>query len=246
MKILWMLLSVWLLSTTTLAQSYKSGLEVMQAVQQRPRPQSSMATITLQISKGNQTLSRTLRSWNQGENSLIKFLAPADVRGSGMLSTQQNGVSEVRVFLPTLNVVQRLTGSNQGNPCEAAFFGSDFSYCDLAGPPIQGYSFALLSSSAGRYTVEAKATQAGPYDRLVFEIEAATLSITKTEYYQGSTLLKTLRVSEFMQVGGYRLPKTMVMQNHAQNSQSTFSQTEVQVDVRIADSVFTERFLRQP
>jgi hypothetical protein len=73
------------LATFSLAQNqtYKTGLEVIQAIDARAKPKTSISTITLEISKNGQTLTRTLKTWSSGDKSLVKFLAPADVKGSG-------------------------------------------------------------------------------------------------------------------------------------------------------------------
>lgn len=228
-------------------QTFKTGLEVMQAIDARPRPKSSTGTIALEISKNGQTLSRQMRSWSSGDNSLIKFLAPADVKGSGILTTKQNNVTETRLWLPALNRVRRLaTGGSDRSDCDSAFFGSDFSYCDLGSFEIEDYSYNLLSSANGKYMIEAKPVKRGSYDKLVLEIDATTLNTLKTDYYRGETVFKTLKALEFGTIKGYNVIRSLVMETPSQGSKSTFKQTGLELDVAVADSVFTERFLRQP
>lgn len=228
-------------------QTYKTGLEVMQAIEARPRPKSSTGTITLEISKNGQTLTRQMRSWSSGDNSLTKFLAPADVKGSGILTTKVGGNTETRLWLPALNRVRRLaTGGSDRSDCDGAFFGSDFSYCDLGSFELEDYTYSLVSSSGGKYVIEAKPVKRGSYDKLVMEIDAATLNTLKTDYYKGEVVFKTLRALEFGTIKGYNIIRTLVMETPSQGSKSTFRQTGLEVDVAVADSIFTERFLRQP
>jgi Outer membrane lipoprotein-sorting protein len=118
------------LATLSLAQTqtYKTGLEVIQAIDARAKPKSSISTITLEISKNGQTLTRTLKTWSSGDKSLVKFLAPADVKGSGILTIKKNGTTETQLYLPALGRTRRLaTGGGDSSDCDGAFFGSDFS-----------------------------------------------------------------------------------------------------------------------
>lgn len=237
------------LTALSLAQNqpFKTGLEVMQAADARPTPKTSISTINLEITKNGQSLSRTLKSWSGADKSLVKFLAPADVKGSGILTIKKNGVTETMLYLPALGRTRRLaTGGGDSSDCDAAFFGSDFGYCDLGNLELNDYSYALTSSDAAKYVVEAKPKKGGSYDKLVFEIEAKTLNTLKTDYYKGDKIFKTLRAAELSVVKNYNVIKTLSMETPSQGSKSTFRQTSFEADVSINDSVFTERFLKQP
>jgi Outer membrane lipoprotein-sorting protein len=237
------------LGTLSLAQTqtYKNGLEVMQAADARAKPKSSIGTISLEISKNGQSLTRSMKSWSSGDKSLIKFLAPADVKGSGLLTIKTNGVSETKLYLPALGRTRRLaTGGGDSSDCDGAFFGSDFSYCDLGNFSIKDYDYTLTSSEAGKYVIEAKPKKSGSYDKLVFEIEAKTLNTLKTDYYKSDKVFKTLKALELGVVKGYNVIKTLSMETPSQGSKSTFRQTSVEMDVAVDDGVFTERFLKQP
>ncbi len=237
------------LGALTLAQNqmYKTGLEVMQATLDRPTPKSSIGTINLEISKNGQTLSRTMKSWASNDRSLVKFLAPADIKGSGILSIKKNGLTETLLYLPALGRTRRLaTGGSDSSDCDGAFFGSDFSYCDLGRSDTKDFNYSLTSSDNGKYIIEAKAKKNSNYDKIIYEIEAKTLNTLKTDYYKGDKVFKTLRALEFGVIKGYNLIKTLSMETVSQGSKSTFKQTAMEMDVEIADSVFTERFLKQP
>ena len=234
-------------SSLAQTQTFKTGLEVMQAADARPKPKSSTGTITLEISKNGQTLTRSLRSWSSGDNSLVKFLAPADVKGSGILTVKVNGVSEAKLYLPALGRTRRLaTGGGDSSDCDGAFFGSDFSYCDLGNFEINDYSYTLTSSAGGKYLVEGRPKKAGSFEKVVFELDSSTLNTLKTDYYKGDKVFKTLRALELGKVGKYNVVKTLSMETPSQGSKSTFRQTDFSADVSVPDSVFTERFLKQP
>lgn len=237
------------LRALTLAQnqSYKTGLEVIQATLDRPTPKTSIGTINLEISKNGQTLSRTMKSWASNDRSLIKFLAPADIKGSGILSIKKNGITETLLYLPALGRTRRLaTGGSDSSDCDGAFFGSDFSYCDLGRSDTKDFNYNLVSSDNNKYIIEAKAKKNSSYDKIIHEIDSKTLNTLKTDYYKGDQVFKTLRALEFGVVKGYNVIKALSMETISQGSKSTFKQTAQELDVQIADSIFTERFLKQP
>ncbi len=247
--ILFALAGLTALTALSLAQNqpFKTGLEVMQAIDARPTPKTSISTINLEIAKNGQTLSRTLKSWAGADKSLVKFLAPADVKGSGILTVKKNGVTETLLYLPALGRTRRLaTGGGDSSDCDAAFFGSDFGYCDLGNFELGDYNYTLTSGDATKYIVEAKPKKSGSYDKLVFEIESKTLNTLKTDYYKGDKIFKTLRAVELGVIKNYNVIKTLSMETPSQGSKSTFRQTSFEPDVSINDSVFTERFLKQP
>ncbi len=237
------------LSALSLAQTqtYKTGLEVIQAIDARAKPKSSISTITLEISKNGQTLTRTLKTWSSGDKSLVKFLAPADVKGSGILTIKKNGMTETQLYLPALGRTRRLaTGGGDSSDCDGAFFGSDFSYCDLGTLEVNNYDYSLTSSDASKYLIEAKPKKSSSYDKLNYEIDAKTLNVLKTDYFKGNKIFKTLKALELGTVKSYNVIKTSSMETPSQGSKSTFRQTSLEVDVAINDNVFTERFLKQP
>ncbi len=228
-------------------QTFKTGLEVIQAIEARPKPKTSISTITLEISKNGQTLNRTLKTWSSGDKSLVKFLAPADVKGSGILTIKKNGMTETQLYLPALNRTRRLaTGGADSSDCDGAFFGSDFSYCDLGNLEINNADYSLTSSDVGKYLIEAKPKKSSSYDKLNYEIDAKTLNVLKTDYFKGNKIFKTLKALELGTVKSYNFIKTTSMETPSQGSKSTFRQISLELDVAINDNVFTERFLKQP
>jgi Outer membrane lipoprotein-sorting protein len=228
-------------------QTFKTGFEVMQAINARPKPNSTISTINLEISKNDQTLTRSMKSWSSGDKSLIKFLSPADVKGSGLLTVKTAGVTETKLYLPALGRIRRLAiGGGNSSDCDGAFFGSDFSYCDLGNLEPNDFNFNLISSDNGKYTIEAKSKKPSGYDKLMFEIDAKTLSTLKTDYFKGDKVFKTLRALEITTIKGFNIIKSLSMETPSQNSKSTFRQTSLEINVAINDNVFTERFLMQP
>lgn len=234
-----------------LGQEYATGEEVMDAVDARPAPAAMTSTMTMTITtRSGQSLTRTMQIWTAdgGDREVVKFTAPADIKGSGFLSvTNPDGSSEAMVYLPALGRVRRIAGGQK----QESFFGSDFSYEDiteLQGGTKDQYDHALVEVRPGPIYVVRSTARAGTgasYDQLVLEIPEDTLLPTKVEFYRGAALLKVMTIERTDEVDGFVLPARLHMETEASGSSTTIEQTEVEVASAIPDEVFTERFLRR-
>ena len=94
------------------AQLYGSAQEVIDAMDAKPAPTTTVATMTMTTTAASgHSLSRSMQIWtaDDGRSQLIKFLAPADVRGSGFLSVENaSGETETMIYLPALGRVRRV------------------------------------------------------------------------------------------------------------------------------------------
>ena len=250
-KLLSPLLAVILaLVSVAVAQQYTTADDLMDAIDARPEPKTTEATLTMTITTaGGQTLTRTLQMWGAGDDKrLIKFTAPADISGSGFLTiTQQDGTEEKLVYLPALDRVRRIAGGQGGD----AFFGSDFSYEDITGIDPDDYTHKLLEVKDGpTYVVEAVPTaeSGSVYERLVIEVPEETLVPTHVDYYRDGALAKVLTVSGLTEIDGYTVATERRMETMVDGKVNTFTvitQTDVKLDQDLPDELFTERFLRR-
>lgn len=233
------------------AQLYTTADEVVDALEALPAPSTSIATMTMTITAASgHSLTREMQVWSadEGRRQLIKFLSPADVRGSGFLSLEDDaGNAENMIYLPALGRVRRVAGGQQ----QDAFFGSDFSYEDissLAGDFGEDFDTVLLETRPGPvYVLEATAKSGtdSSYDRAVYEVPEATLIPQRVELYRDGNLVKVLTISATTEVGGYTLPSEIRMETVAAGSSTTIVQEGFQVDEEIPDEVFTERYLQR-
>lgn len=244
------LLALVLLMTSAGAQRYEGAEELMAAVTARPEPATTEATLSMTITTaGGQTLTRELQMWAAGnEARVMKFIAPADIAGSGFLNlTHLDGTEENLVYLPALGRVRRIAGGQQGD----AFFGSDFSYEDITGIEPDDYAHDLVEVREGpTYVVSAVPLPAtgSTYERLVITVPEDTLVPTRVEYYRGGELVKALTVSGLTAVDGYTLALERRMESLRAGqvtSYTVITQREVKLDQELPADLFTERFLRR-
>lgn len=239
-----------LLATAT-AQRYATAQEVVDAMKAQPAPTTTIATLSMTItSAAGHSLTRTMQIWtaDDGKAQLIKFLEPADVRGSGFLNVEKaSGETETLIYLPALGRVRRVAGGQK----QDSFFGSDFSYeeiSSLSGDFGDDFETALLEVLPGPvYVLEGKALPGAEssYDRIVYQVPESTLVPRRVEFYTAGALVKVLTIEATEEVGGYALPSVIRMETVAAGSATTITQSGYQVDEEIPADVFTERFLQR-
>ncbi|MFA5594115.1 MAG: outer membrane lipoprotein-sorting protein [Trueperaceae bacterium] len=244
------LLAAVLLISTAAAQRFQTAEEVTDAMADLNAPATSVATMTMTItSASGHTLTREMQLWsaNEGKSQLIKFLNPADIRGSGFLSVEEAGTTQTMIYLPALGRTRRVAGGQE----QDAFFGSDFSYeeiSSMSGDFTDDFDAELLEIRDGPvYVMEATASDGADsnYDRIVFEVPESTLIPSRVEFYRGGELVKVLTISATTEVGGYVLPSQIRMETVAAGSHTTIVQSDFTVDEEIPAEVFTERFLQR-
>src|SRR3990172_11909951 len=72
---------------------------------------------------------------------LIKFISPADVKGtSNLMIEHSDGDDDIWIYLPALKKVRRLVSSNKKD----SFVGTDFSYEDVIGQKVEEWDHRLV------------------------------------------------------------------------------------------------------
>lgn len=84
-----------------------------------------------------------LESADGGERSLVVFDAPADQRGTALLTHSTPGLEDAQwLFLPALRRVKRIAGGHRSGP----FVGSEFAYEDLTEQQLARYRYRYLDA----------------------------------------------------------------------------------------------------
>ncbi len=116
-------------------------------------PQSEgVSTLTIIDKRGNERvrqIAQISKLYNGGEleKTLVKFLSPADVKGTGLLTFNYTDKDDdMWLYLPALRKTRRIVSSEKGG----SFMGSEFSYADLS--PGESADFTI--SSLGEESVD--------------------------------------------------------------------------------------------
>ncbi|WP_205833186.1 outer membrane lipoprotein-sorting protein [Azohydromonas caseinilytica] len=108
------------------------------------------ATFTLTNRDGASRVRKTrgltkLQDNGQDNMRLVRFLSPADIKGTATLLVEHAGADDdMWIYLPALGKVRRLSASNKRD----SFVGTDFSYGDIIGHKTAEWRHALLREEA--------------------------------------------------------------------------------------------------
>jgi hypothetical protein len=212
---------------------------------------SLSANISLTITeKGGSTRSRTIsmttKSYADGlEKRIIKFIEPADVRGTSMLVVDnKNSADEMWIYLPALKKTRRIVTSEKGK----SFMSSEFSNADMTSPTISDFTHKHLEKSGTNnlWIIEStpvnedKADEYG-YSKKISYISIDKSQVQKMEFYNfDNELFKVIEIKSIFPLSdGKYLVKDMVASNLNTNRKSEIRFNNINEGIKVDDSNFT-------
>jgi hypothetical protein len=251
------------LSHASTATAAPSAREIMDQVTLSRKLEGSEAVVSMSIlnDKG-QTRQRKLamatKLYDGGktEKRIYRFLAPDDVKGTGVLVFDyENDADDVWVYLPALRKTRRIVSSQRSQ----SFMGSEFSYADLNVPALDEFNYTLLPEEkfGGEpcwvidVLPKSKDTaQSEGYSKKTYWVSKAKLALRRGLYYDlEGKLLKELTTDKVELLDPkkkrYR-PLRMEMVNKQNGRRSVFTTEKVALVPDTDDEHFTTRRLEQP
>jgi len=212
---------------------------------------SMSAEIRLSILEKNgssrsRTISMTTKSFPDGqEKRFIKFLEPADVRGTAMLIIDNsNSADEMWVYLPALKRTRRIVSSEKGK----SFMSSEFSNADMSSPATADFTNKHLEESGknGKWIIESKpvndekADEYG-YSRKVSYLKMENYQIEKMEFYNSDNeLFKIIEIRAVHQLpDGKYIVMDMAAENLLNKRKSEILMSKIVEGAKVNDSVFS-------
>ncbi len=183
--------------------------------------------------------------------TMIVFLNPADVRGTGLLTWEQKGREDDQwLYLPASGKERRIAASGKKNK----FMGTDFAYEDLRPENLETHTYNLVGSEAvgGKdcYVVEAlpstdqEKSESG-YSKRKFWIRKDIFFTIKKEFYNKQDQLEKVSLDEELEnvSGSMWRAKKVTMEDLKAKHKTVDITTERKIDKGIPDSQFTLREL---
>jgi hypothetical protein len=212
---------------------------------------SLSANIALTISEKSGSVRKRLislisKSYPDGsEKRIIKFIEPADVKGTGLLIVDnKNSADEMWIYLPALKRTRRIVSSEKGK----SFMSSEFSNSDMSSPAIDDFTYKHLSSSGenGQWIIEStplnneKADEYG-YSKKISYINSTNWQLKKMEYYNfDGKLYKIMTVKSIQPfIESKYLIKNMIVINTITGRSSEILFDKIVTDMKIDDSIFS-------
>lgn len=233
-----------------------SGLEVMQAVDARPRGRDQIAHAVWHLieASGSERVRATRNYWRDAHGKggvhaqrLIVFESPPDVKDTAFLvwsAEDPSGEDQQWLYLPALRKVRRIATGDRGN----SFVGSDFVYDDLvertAGADEHTWLRRESQDGSPCDVIESRPRTASPYSKRVQWVDRTSRITRRIDYYAKSGELEKTLTAAWEQVGGVWVWKRLEMRNLRNGHRTVVEIDGTKVDTGLGEDVFTENTLR--
>ncbi|MBI5204893.1 MAG: outer membrane lipoprotein-sorting protein [Nitrospirae bacterium] len=208
------------------------------------------------ISKGGQERIRelTMLRKNYGETGgnqkyFMYFFQPADVKDMTFMVYKYPAKDDDRwLFVPAINMVRRIAAQDK----TSSFVGSDFTYEDVSGRDLQEDNHTIVKEEklgAKDCYVVKSAPKAGDvdYSYKLSWVDKVTLLPLKEEYYdKRGELFKVFSADEVKDIKGFPTVTKKKMKNLQSGHSTEVTYIKSDYNIGIEDSLFSERFLKQP
>jgi hypothetical protein len=180
--------------------------------------------------------------------SLIRFLSPANIEGTGLLTRDYpGGQTDQWLYLPALEKTRRIAGDRKGG----RFVGSDLFYEDLRDrePAMDRHRLRGTESLDGTDTRVLVSTPADPgnstYSRRISWIHPRTLIPLRVDYFRrgNDKPIKRMRVHRIEKVQGFWTVMDSTTVDLETGHRTRIRVDAVRYDQDLPDSLFTRRAL---
>jgi hypothetical protein len=220
----------------------------------------SVNTLTIKNDKGNQRIRKFTAATKSDPSqkvtkTVMRFLEPADVKGTGFLSFEyENRDNEMWLYMPALRKVRRIVSSDKSK----SFMGSEFSNADIEKPKIDGFSFNNLGAetvnSVDCWKIEmvpATASLANEYgySKKVMLIAKNDFIARKVDYYDKTgkvfKTMKTDKVKLVDEKGNKFQPLDITMENLQNGRSSRFEIDKIVYNPNVKSEYFSTDYLEK-
>jgi len=187
------------------------------------------------------------------EKRVIRFLAPAEVKGTGMLIYDYDAASDdMWIFMPALRKTRRIASGERNQ----SFMGSEFSNADLAAPNTEDFSYKITGNETIN-GVDCWKIESLPISQSIADETGLSKKIVwvgkedyvcrKTEFYNpDGELFKILICSDVRKLAdGKYMAATMQMENVQNGRKSSFTMGQLQYNPNVKEENFTVAYLEK-
>jgi hypothetical protein len=220
------------------------------------RPQGDDARLELDIRiedrKGRERALRLLslrRSTSRLDHTLLRFIAPAEIAGVGVLVREKaDGPSERLLYLPAVGKLRKVAPSRR----DESFAGSDFSFEDIAGRRLDDYDYVLLPGTEdveGRAALRLELRPRDPkarFERTLWWIDAERMLLLRGEVYERGALARRFLGGDAESVDGVWVQRRLTMQDLKRRSRTTVRVVEAAFSRGLSPALLTETALSTP
>jgi len=256
MKIPWLCMIASLLPLQAMALSGEEAMQKSQAAFLYAGKDFKARVVMKLINRDGQERLRELTMLRKniagpgGEQKyFMYFFQPADVRDMAFMIHKYPAKDDDRwLFVPAINMVKRIAAQDK----RSSFVGSDFTYEDVSGRDIEDDVHVVeREEKVGNrdcYVVKStpKGKDADFGHKLTWVDKANFLPLKEEQYDKRGDRYKLFTVDEVADIKGIPTPIKRSMKNLQTGHRTEVAYVKTDYDLGIEDSLFSERFLRQP
>jgi len=236
--------------------------EIMEKARDASKLSGLEAVSTLRIydAKGRVRVRQTSmasREFNNGatEKRIIRFLSPAEVKGTGMLIYDYKEKNDdMWIYMPALRKTRRIVSSEKSK----SFMGSEFSNADMSAPNLEDFEYTILRSEVfdgtDCWVIEVIPADEDIMDEMGFDRRLAWIGKTdyvqrKSEYYNEDNelfkLLKSTSIKAIDPSGKKFMAMHMEMENKENGRRSVMTMDEIQYNPDVKEEYFSLVYLEK-
>ena len=180
------------------------------------------------------------------QDYVVLFSRPADVRNTVFLVKKHVGKDDDRwLYLPDLDLVKRIAAGDK----RTSFVGSHFLYEDGSGRGIEEDDHQLIETTDDFYVVKNTPMDKGSveFSYWTVAIDKETFIPSKMEYVdETGEVYRRIEALEVSEIEGLPTVTKMKASDLRTDGHTVAEFRDVEYDLNIPESVFTERTLRNP
>ena len=208
-----------------------------------------ISTLKIMDAKGNareRQITTASKKFGDVNKMLIKFIAPADVKGTTLLVYDYDNKSDnMWIYMPALRKVRRIVSTEKGK----SFMGSEFTNADMSKPNDTDFSYSLSGSENYQGKACWKIQQNGKtqtiqdengYSKKISLIDKSNFLCYKVEFYDFSGKLQRIQLLENYkkQSNGKYFAYLMQMENVQSGRKSIMTVDKFQAGSQLPESAF--------
>ena len=190
------------------------------------------------------------KDYEEGGNQkyFMYFHKPVDVKDTTFMVYKYPNKDDDRwLFIPAINLVKQIAANDK----YSSFVGSDFTYEDVSGRKPDEDTHALLREDKleGRncFVIESIPKGSSEYTKRISWIDEANFLPLKEEFYdKQNELYQQFEAQETKDINGILTVTKRVMKNIKTGHRTEVVFQDVEYNLGIEDSIFSERYLRRP
>ncbi|MFC1557555.1 outer membrane lipoprotein-sorting protein, partial [candidate division KSB1 bacterium] len=178
------------------------------------------------------------------------FKEPNDVRRMTFMVWKFQDKDDDRwIYIPSIDLVKRIAANDK----KSSFVGSDFTYEDVSGRHWTEDTHTLkgeeMLDGSTAYVIESRPIdeKSADYSYKMSWIDKETYLPVKEEYYdKDGTLVKLFKAEKIEELDGILTITERSMTNLKKDHKTVVSFTNIDYNMGINESIFSERYLRKP